>query len=213
LRYDAFSHPMDASMNYTRPMSILAIWFTGLIFAILHSVFATQRCKDFFYRIGLNPKSYRLNYTLIAFVLTALWLGFVYQLPDTGLYRIQGWTNGLMRVAQFYGLVIVILSFRAIDTSAFLGFSASPKQQDSFTEYGIYRHVRHPMYSGVILMLLANPVQTVNSLNLFAVIILYFIMGSKLEERRMLTMHPRYANYQRRVPAFIPHIRQEIHSE
>ncbi len=178
-----------------------------MLFAILHSMFATRRCKDIFYRLGLKPKAYRLSYTLIATVLTVLWLGFVHQLPDTGLYHMHGWINGLMRVVQLAGLWIVVLSLRAIDAASFLGLRTAADDQDNFVERGIYRHIRHPMYSGVILILLASPAQTTNSLNLFAIIILYFIMGSRFEERRMQTIHPEYADYQRRVPAFIPRLR------
>lgn len=185
-------------------MSIVWIWTTGLAFAMIHSVLATQYCKNTFYRLGMNPKSYRLAYSVLATILTVLWLGFMHQLPDTSLYRAHGWVNGVMVVVQLAGLGIVVLSLRAIDTSAFLGFSASPEKQDSFTEHGIYRYVRHPMYSGVMLALLASPVQTVNSLNLFAIIVLYFIIGSRFEEQRMQTIHPEYTNYQQQVPAFIP---------
>ncbi|MDQ6957948.1 MAG: isoprenylcysteine carboxylmethyltransferase family protein [Mariprofundaceae bacterium] len=185
-------------------MSVVWIWSTGLAFAIIHSALATQYCKNIFYRLGMNPKSYRLAYSILATLLTVLWLGFVHQLPDTTLYRTHGWMNGLMTVVQLAGLGIVVLSLRAIDTSSFLGLSTGPEKQDSFTEHGIYRYVRHPMYSGVMLALLASPVQTVNSLNLFAIIILYFIIGSRFEEQRMQTIHPEYADYQRRVSAFIP---------
>ncbi len=185
-------------------MSIVWIWATGLAFAMIHSALATQCCKNTFYRLGINPKTYRLAYSILATILTVLWLSFVHRLPDTSLYRAHGWVNGLMVIVQLAGLGIVVLSLRAIDTSAFLGFSTSLDKQDSFTEHGIYRYVRHPMYSGVMLALLASPVQTVNSLNLFAIIILYFIIGSRFEEQRMQTIHPEYASYQRRVPAFIP---------
>jgi len=197
---------MYASYGYTPLMSIFLIWLAGLMFAVLHSVFAMQRCKDIFYRIGLNAKTYRMIYTLISTALTILWLVFVHLLPDSDLYKVHGWLYVLMMAIQLAGLGVIILSLRAINASAFLGFSRDQEVQDEFTEQGIYRHVRHPMYSGVMLALLASPVQTVNSLNLFAVIALYFIIGSALEEKRMLAMHPQYADYQRRVPAFIPHI-------
>lgn len=192
------------SEGYGFPMSIIWIWSTGLAFAIHHSVFSTQYCKAIFNRIGLTNRTYRLIYTIVAIALAALWLGFVHQLPDTPLYHLHGWVNGLLMVIRLMGLGIVVLSLRAIDTSAFLGLSVHAGGQDAFTERGIYRHVRHPMYVGVMLALLASPVQTVNSLNLFAVIAVYFIVGSKLEEKRMLAMHPEYADYKHRVPAFIP---------
>jgi len=194
-------------------MSVVWIWLTGLAFAILHSIFATQRSKNIFSRLGMNPKTYRLIYTVIAAALTTLWLGFIHQLPDTALYHIHGWAKGLMMGIQLIALGMVVLSLRVIDTSAFLGFSTNVRGLDAFVEHGIYRHVRHPMYSGVMLALLASPMQTVNSLNLFIVIALYFIMGSKLEERRMLIMHPQYAEYQRRVPAFVPCLRKETPNE
>jgi len=191
-------------------MSIIWIWMTGLAFAILHSVFAMQRCKHIFSRLGLNARMYRLLYILFATALTASWLALAHHLPDTPVYHVHGWANGLMVLIQMSGLGIAILSLRVIDTSAFLGFSAN-REQDAFTERGIYRYVRHPMYAGVMLALLASPVQTANSLNLLAVIFVYFIAGSKLEEKRMLTMHPDYADYQRRVPAFIPRFRACAH--
>jgi len=197
---------MYASYGYAWQMSVIWIWTTGLAFAMIHSALATQYCKNTFYQLGITPKSYRLTYSIFATILTVLWLGFVHQLPDAPLYHLHGWVNGLMVVVQLTGLWVLVLSLRAIDTSAFLGLSANIGEQDAFAEHGIYRHMRHPMYSGVMLALLASPVQTVSSLNLFAVIAAYFIIGSKFEERRMLIMYSQYAEYQKRVSAFIPRI-------
>lgn len=172
-----------------------------------------QRCKDVFYRLGLSERGYRLIYTLTATVLTALWLALAHQLPDRVLYHMHGWVNGLLVVIQFAGLGIVVLSLRAINTSAFLGLSAGVNGQDTFAEHGVYRHMRHPMYVGVILALSASPVQSVNSASLLSVIAIYFFAGSKLEEKRMLAAHPQYAEYQRRVPAFIPGFRRKTRHE
>jgi len=204
---------MYASYSYAYQMSAIWIWTTGLIFATIHSVLATQRCKDIFYPRGMSPKSYRLAYSILAVILTMLWFDFVHQLPDVPLYHMHGWENTLMRVIQITGLGVVVLSLRAINTAAFLGLSASDTELDAFTDKGIYRYVRHPMYSGVMLVLLASSAQTVNNLNLFAVITAYLIIGSKFEERRMLITHPQYAEYQHRVPAFVPRLRKEAGNE
>lgn len=185
-------------------MSIAWIWFSGLAFAVIHSWLATSRCKDALYRMGVGRKAYRMAYSLLAIVLTILWFGFVSLLPDTPLYRMEGGVKWLMTGLQLGGLGIVIMSFRAIDVAAFLGLSDTTEGVDPFVETGIYRYMRHPVYTGVMLALFASPSQTVNSLNLFAAIALYFIIGARFEERRMLAAHRTYADYMKRVPAFIP---------
>jgi protein-S-isoprenylcysteine O-methyltransferase Ste14 len=185
-------------------MFSLPIYLSGLLFALIHSIFAAEWCKTLFYQCGMTPHRYRLLYSLFSIVLTSLWLFYIYQLPDTPLYRIEGWLNGLMLAVQLSGLWIVLLSLKSFDTGLFLGIKPMTEGREPFHEHGIYRHVRHPMYAGVMLALLASPVQSVNSLNFAISVTLYFLIGSRFEERRMLFMHPEYADYQKRVPAFVP---------
>ena len=182
------------------------IWLSGLLFAAIHSGMATERVKCWVCAAGFSPQRYRLVYSLLATLLTVAWLGFVHLLPDAPLYRVDGWLNLLLLAMQLAGLLITLLSFRAFDARMFLGLAPMPEGSDPFHEQGIYRFVRHPMYSGVMLALLASPVQTINSVNLVVVICLYFVLGARLEESRMLAAHPAYDDYRRRVPAFIPGI-------
>jgi len=187
-------------------MSILWVWLSSLLFALVHSLMATTRIKAFLFELGVGGQAYRLAYSLLALMLTALWLWFVHALPDAPLYHLAGWRNVLLVIVQLAGLAIVLLSFRSFDGGMFLGFKPWPDQGEPFHETGIYRWLRHPMYSGVMLALLASPMQTVNSLHLSLAICLYFIIGAQFEERRMLAEHPAYADYRRRVPGFIPHV-------
>jgi len=60
------------------------------------------------------------------------------------------------------------------------------------------------MYSSIIVFMYTMPTQTVNSITLHFIITIYFIIGSKLEERRMISEHNNYTDYCQRVPAFIP---------
>jgi len=69
---------------------------------------------------------------------------------------------------------------------------------------GIYKYIRHPMYAGAILFLFAKPEMSVNSFHVALAVSLYFIIGSRLEEKRMLVEHPDYAGYQQQVGAFVP---------
>lgn len=185
-------------------MSALWIWASGLAFAAFHSATATETCKRMFYGRGMSARAYRLLYSMVAVVLTVLWLAFVRSLPDTPLYQVHAPLSFGFRALQALGLFVVVQSFRVIDARVFLGLAAAPGGKEPFRVQGIYRHMRHPMYSGVLLMLLANPSQSVNSLHMLAVIALYFLIGSRLEERRLLAVHPGYADYRLHVPAFVP---------
>lgn len=205
-----FFHTYAGSMLSSLAASAVWIWLSGLAFAVIHSGTAAPACKRWLKRCGIGAQRYRLIYSVVSVVLTGAWLAFVHALPDAPLYRIGGVAMGAMVTLQLVGLGIALASFTAFDARMFLGLAAMPESGEPFHERGIYRHIRHPMYSGTMLALWASPVQSVNSINLFACISLYFIIGSRLEEARMLAAHPAYADYRRRVGAFIPRFGRRV---
>jgi len=186
---------------------VIWIWGTGLLFGIIHSLLATRVCKAGWYAIGLSPRAYRLIYSCIAVFLTIVWIAFVHLLPDQPLYHLQGIPRLLGYGVQLAGLWLFLAALRPIDVPAFLGLRSFPDTVEPFVEQGIYRYIRHPMYTGIMLIMFAMPGQTLNSMNLFLCISVYFIIGSKFEEARMCAAHPAYAAYMQRVPAFIPRFR------
>jgi len=110
--------------------------------------------------------------------------------------------------AQILGLAVALAAFLPIDGLVFLGLRKAKEGREPFLVNGIYRHLRHPMYTGAMLVLLAMPEQTWNGLHFSLVICLYFIIGSRFEEARMLREHPDYAGYRQRVAAFVPTFRK-----
>jgi len=184
--------------------SVLWIWLTGLIFAVSHSLLASLRCKGWMYAHGLPEPRYRLLYSVVGILTTAAWVWYVHQLPDAPLYQTDGLIRGLLISLQLLGLIVALAAFQPIDGLVFLGLRKAKASTDPFVERGIYRWLRHPMYAGAMLILLAMPEQTYNGLNFALMICLYFIIGSRFEEARMLVGHPDYAAYRQRVPAFIP---------
>ena len=186
------------------PTSIILIMLATLIFAVIHSLLAMHSIKQRFYAHNISPQRYRLLYVAVAILLTGIWLAFVYTLPDRALYQLKGSAKITSVSLQGIALIILWLSLRPIDVAAFLGLRPFADGIEPFIERGIYRYVRHPMYSGVILLQAASPVQSYNSLTLLAAVAAYFVIGARFEERRLLAGHPAYADYRRRVPAFIP---------
>jgi len=112
--------------------------------------------------------------------------------------------RGLLVLLQLLGLMVVLAAFQPIDGLAFLGLRQAGTGTDPFIERGIYRYLRHPMYTGAMVVLMAMPEQTWNGLHFALVICIYFIIGSQFEERRMISQHPEYLAYRARVFAFIP---------
>ncbi len=198
--HDVLAHPF-----WTHP-SARYIWAAGLLFGLSHSLLATQTFRQYAPRLGLTPTSYRLYYSLLATLLTALWLWMVHTLPDAPLYALEGSAAIPLFAMQAIGIGIILLSFRAFDAAIFLGLKDMPATGEPFVEQGIYRYLRHPMYTGFMLLLLASPVHSMNSLHLSLAISVYFIIGSLFEEHRMQLLHPGYNEYRRCVPAFLPHI-------
>ncbi len=184
----------------------LWIWLSGLLFAVVHSVLASQSCKQYLYRHGLKEPRYRLLYSVFSVLTTAVWVWFVHQLADASLYQTDGLIWLVMVALQVLGLIVALLAFQPIDGLVFLGVRKAKLGTDPFIVSGIYRWLRHPMYMGAMLILLAMPEQSYNGLHFSLVICVYFIVGSRFEEQRMLKEHPEYATYQVSVPAFIPWI-------
>jgi len=183
------------------------IWGAGLLFGVSHTLLAGHACRARAAAWGIGRTNYRLIYSLLATLFTGLWLWLTQTLPDAPLYAFSCPACLPFYALQATGLVIILLSLRIFDAGIFLGLKAMPKGGEPFVEHSIYRYMRHPMYTGFMLLLLASPVHSVNSLHFCLAVSAYFIIGSYFEERRMLGRHPAYAEYRRRVPAFVPRMR------
>lgn len=184
--------------------SVVLLWLYTLAFAVVHSLMATNSLKTKLYAKGLAVHHYRLLYSVFSMMITAIWLWAICQLADAPLYQVDGMLRYLLYAMQITGLMIVMAAFIPIDGAVFLGLKKAEESADPLIIQGIYRYIRHPMYSGFMLVLLAKPEQTEVGLHFALAVSLYFIIGSTLEEKRMLAEHQDYAEYKLRVGAFIP---------
>lgn len=70
---------------------------------------------------------------------------------------------------------------------------------------GLYRYMRHPMYTFAMLVLICSPIMTMNLLYSIIIFALYFWIGSYFEERNLIARFGSdYKEYQKNVPRFIP---------
>lgn len=83
-----------------------------------------------------------------------------------------------------------------------------PKAGARLVTHGIYRHIRHPMYSAFLLLMLAAVAADARPWRIALWIALAAVLAAKAqrEERYLRQAFPEYAEYQRRTKRFVPWI-------
>jgi protein-S-isoprenylcysteine O-methyltransferase Ste14 len=83
-----------------------------------------------------------------------------------------------------------------------------------FKEPGLYARIRHPLYLGWFIGFWATPTMSGAHLLFAAVTTVYILAAIRWEERDLLNaLGPRYADYRRRVPMFLPRLRRATTKE
>ena len=178
----------------------IGCWGVGISFWIL-SAFSVKRTKE------QQPLPHRLFY----FVLTA-----VAAILLNGSARITNWNRTVLShgvVTGIPGDVLVLIGlFIAISARIALGGNWSArvtlKENHELIERSPYRLVRHPIYSGLLLMILGTAI-VVGQVGSFVVLAFCsFGLWVKLRrEEALLTKHlPGYSEYMRRTRALIPFV-------
>ncbi len=199
---------MPVASTDSQTLSLIGAW---LFYFALHSLLASLGAKRLVASRwpDLMP-AYRLFFNLMAVLLLIppLWLSYRWQGP--WLWRWEGpwwWlANGLAVTA----LGLFWWSLRWYDSGEFIGLKQWRDQerrvedQERLRISPLHRWVRHPWYSlGLVLIWTRD----MNAGWLWTAILmtLYFIVGSRLEERKLMTYHGRaYDQYRTRVPGLIP---------
>ena len=190
-------------------MELTLIALAWAAYFALHSWLAANATKAWARRRWprLMP-AYRAVFNLISLItlLPVLWL--VYARSGDWLWQWQGpfaWAaNGLAILALFAFFV----STRAYDMGEFLGLRQMklPDGADSqrFTLSPFHRFVRHPWYCFGLVLVWTRDMNGPLLVSAVAVT-LYLIVGSRLEERKLIAHHGRvYRDYRRKVPGLIP---------
>lgn len=102
----------------------------------------------------------------------------------------------------------VIVALAALQANRFGNFNIhpSPKQNGRLVVHGIYRYIRHPMYTAVILFslgcVMASP-RLETALILLA-LCLVLVRKARLEETWLSDKYPSYADYKAQTRGFFP---------
>jgi protein-S-isoprenylcysteine O-methyltransferase Ste14 len=122
-------------------------------------------------------------------------------------------TAGVALAATVAGIVL-LAGGAALALAALLNLGRNltplpyPKADGQFVERGAYRLVRHPIYAGGIAAAFgwALLVHGILTLGYAAVLLIFFDVKSRREERWLRAKYPEYESYRKRVRKLIPFV-------
>ena len=184
-------------------MSILILLISLAIWGVVHSVLASNFAKDM---IG-NASFYRLGYNMFAAVSFAPILYLMRTLPDQLAYQVSSPWNILMYGGQLFAGLMLLIAFLQTDSLSFVGLRQlfEAEKKGALVTRGLYRVVRHPLYTFGLLFIWLTSAVTQNSLTVYIGATIYTLVGAYFEEQKLLReFGDAYAEYKKKTPMLIP---------
>ena len=179
-------------------------------YGALHSLLASSAVKRWF-RNRFGPRVdrvYRLAYNALATITSFPLIALLITRPGILLYRLEPpWSAFAIagQVTSAMALGIGLLQSDALSLSGLRQWSGQHSEAQPLVVHGPYRWVRHPLSTAGLFLIWLTPVMTSGVLAFNLALTLYVLVGSRLEERRLVAEYGEaYLDYQRRVPGLLP---------
>lgn len=191
-------------------MNILVLVLSVVVWGVVHSVLASVGAKDWLQRaVGKSGmRFYRLAYNAFSAIsfIPILWLMAI--LPDHMLYQVPAPWMYLLLAGQVAAAILLAVGVLQTDTFSFIGLRQlfdDGEQPPHLVTRGLYRWVRHPLYSAGLLFIWLTPVMSENSLIVFIAATIYIFVGALFEERKLRReFGAAYMEYKAVTPMLIP---------
>ena len=201
-------------MSISTLVLIFAIIVWGFVHSLLASLAAKARVRKWF-----GPGSdrwYRLAYNMFGILTFLPILGLLAMDPGKTLYAIPAPWSYLALAGQLLAIAALGIGLLQTGLWSFLGIEQllvnSPESEAQMVSGGLYRWVRHPLYSAGLVFIWLTPVMTVNLLVLNLGLTIYLVVGAIYEERKLVReFGAAYLEYQEKVPMLIPGMIRRTH--
>lgn len=200
---------------------MLAVILSVIVFAVIHSILAQNRVKAGI-QAWMGERAYlglyRIGYNLLAALTLIPALIAIALYPGGVIWSVEGMGAIVMLIVQGFGLVGLTTSLLQTDLLRFGGVTqllawlrgdVLPLPAEHLRTDGVYRLVRHPLYLFSLLLLWPMATMTEGWLAFNIAATVYFVVGSIIEERRMIADFGQpYLDYRGRVPWLIPFVQK-----
>jgi protein-S-isoprenylcysteine O-methyltransferase Ste14 len=198
-----------ATADASKLVLLAVAWTT---YGAVHSAMISQTATRFLEpRLADAWRYYRLFFNGVALVTLIPLVFYSRSLEGTPFLRWQGPWLGVRYALMACGGLLFLAGGRHYSLKQFIGISqlrgassAGLAQGGGIDSTGVLGLVRHPWYTGLVLLLWAQDLDAVR-LVVDAVLTAYIAVGTLLEERKLVhEFGDTYARYQARVSMFIP---------
>ncbi len=200
-------------------VGLLVLFLGWAAFYALHSALAHHSVKTFVHsKAKGHYRYYRLLFNVISVVFLSALLAFQYTLPAAAVISLPTLVAIIGAVVFLLGLVVLVVAFTSFNKAEFVGLQQlrqtaapeqTPHQVTQLTKTGMYAYVRHPLYFGVVLLLVGALlyIPSYPMLVFVATTFIYLPIGVYLEEQKLLVeFGDAYLQYQKEAKRFIPFI-------
>ena len=184
-------------------MSIFILLLALALWGIVHSILASNFAKDM---LG-GARFYRLGYNIFAAISFLPILYLMTVLPDGPAYQVPAPWKFIMLGGQVFAALMLFIAFLQTDSLSFVGLSQlfEGERSGALVTRGLYRIVRHPLYTFGLLFIWLSPTVSQNSLTVYIGATFYTLIGAYFEERKLLLEFGNaYAEYKQNTPMLIP---------
>lgn len=131
---------------------------------------------------------------------------YLFRLPEID-FRVPEWAQWTGIILSIAGIIISLASVGALNKN--LSTFPTPKQNAELIQTGIYKYVRHPIYTGILLFTGGFSIYSENSLRLgisFLLLILFWFKAI-YEEKLLQEKFHNYAIYKKMAGRLLPKIK------
>ena len=199
---------MEVSVKYLYAAVGWILWCT--LHSALISVTVTEYAKR---KLGDRFRFYRIFYNVFSLVTFVPLVAYSVSIRGQPVFRWEGPLVIVRYLLLAVSLLLFIAGGRHYSLSEFLGIrqlrdkrlSHTLSGPDTFVASGIHKLIRHPWYLGGIIIIWAGNL-SLSMILANLVITSYFIVGSILEERKLVREFGEpYREYQREVSMLLPY--------
>lgn len=189
--------PFGYLWGETSPGFNAIVWNVVLVAAwgVIHSYMARPRFKAALTKIIPEPAE-RSTYILIAGITSIVLTGYWMNIPGTIWNVDAAWASYLIWGVFWFGWAFLLAATFAINhfdlfglRQVYLNFKNQPRPPLKFVKRAMYKYVRHPIQTGVLIGVWATPVMTRTQIILSIGFTVYVFVGLWFEERDLIREH------------------------